>query len=232
MRLLLATLLCAVLLGGDELVLPASDRLQAQALAYAQSAVAGLDGTYTFKYISNSILPRVTKGDLTFEPTHLSRTDPTGRFYASFNVQNQGRTIGMVRVDLEGQWTGKLLRCHAALPRKAVPAEGQLEAFEFEGTPPAGALRSLPEGMRLRGPVAQGHILVRADLEPIPLVLMGDTVRVELVQGDLSITAEAVARSSGALGEKVRLEMPVAHKMLQAVVTGPDEARVQWGGSK
>ena len=49
----------------------------------------------------------------------------------------------------------------------------------------------------------------------------GTTVRVEVVSGALTIALEAVARGNGAVGEKVRLEMPSSHKNLQAVVTRP-----------
>jgi len=62
------------------------------------------------------------------------------------------------------------------------------------------------------------------------VVNAGDQVRVEVVNGPLVIAVEALARTSGAVGEKVRLEMPSGHKNLQAVVTGPGEARVQWAG--
>ena len=233
MRALLFLLLCAALAAGEpEVVLPPGDRLQAQALAYAEAQVAGRDGTYTFKVVAPPALPPYAKGDLVFEAAHLSRAEPSGRFYASFNAFAGGRPIGMVRVDMEGTWSGKLLRFRTAMPRKAVPDAGQLESFEFEGTPQAGALHEMPDGFRLRLPVIQGHILLKADLEPIPLVLMGEPVRLEVVDGDLSVTVDATARSSGAQGEKVRLEMPTSHKMLMALVTGPGEARVQWGGAK
>jgi len=135
-------------------------------------------------------------------------------------------------VDMDGQWKGQLLRFRSALPRRAVPEPGQMEAFDFEGVPPAGALRELPEGFRLRGPVIQGKVLVRTDLEAIPLINAGDPVRLALVDGDLSITVDALARSGGAAGDKVRLEMPTTRRTVQAVVTGPGEARVQWAGSK
>lgn len=233
MRGLCLALLCGALLGGEpEILLPPGDRLQAQALAYVQAQVEGREGSYTFKVVSAPALPPSPKGELVFEPNHLSRSEPSGRFFVTFNAFAGGRAIGMVRVDLEGVWTGKLLRFRTALPRKAVPDDEQLESFEFQGTPLAGALTAMPAGYRLRLPVIQGHILLRSDLEPIPLVLMGDPVRVEVVDGDLTLTLDATARSSGALGDKVRLEMPTSHKILMAEVTGLGEARVQWAGSK
>jgi flagella basal body P-ring formation protein FlgA len=235
---LLAAFLVLFLAGGvlraeePAILLPAADRLQAQALAYAQAQAVGREGAYTFKVTSVAVLPRAPKGDLVFEPAHLSRPDLAGRFYISFNATAGGHLLGMVRVDLEGRWTGKLLRFRTALGRKAVPEPGQMEVYDFEGTPPVGALTALPEGQRLRGPVSPGHVLVRTDLEPIPLITMGDPVRVAVADGDLIITVDAVARSTGAMGDKIRLEMPTSRKLLQGFVTGVGTARVVLAGSK
>jgi len=230
--ILASLLLCAALGAGEEIPLPPGDRLQAQALAYVQEQVSGREGTYTFKVVHLPVLPRPAKGELAFEPAHLSRAELTGRFYVSFNAVAGGRNLGMVRVDMEGRWAGKLLRFRGAQPRKTPLEPGQLEAFDFEGSPPPGALRTPPPGHRLRGPVAEGHVLVRTDLEPIPLVNAGDPVRLELVDGDLTVAVDAVAKSAGALGDRVRLEMPTSRKLVQAVVTGPGSARVRLGGSK
>ena len=138
----------------------------------------------------------------------------------------------MVRVDMDGHWTGSLLKFRTALARRAVPAEDDLERIDFEGAPPAGALGELPAGCRLRNPVLPGHLLTQTDLEPIPLVNIGDTVRVEVVDGALSIRLDAVALGTGAEGARIRLELPSAHKVLQGVVTGPGEVRIVRGGAK
>ena len=215
----------------DEAALPAVDRLQRDALAYVEAQAAGLPGAFVFRVVKPPILPRST-GELRFEPDHLSKRDLSGRFFASFKVSLEGRALGMVRVDLDGHWRGKLLRTRVALLRKAVPERDQLEQMDFEGNPPVGALAELPEGFRLKMALAPGHILSHADLEAIPVILAGDRVRLEVVNGSLTIAVESLARSNGALGDKVRLELPNSRKIIQAVVTGPGEARAQWAGSK
>jgi len=211
--------------------LPAVERLQTVALAYVETQAAGMAGHYSFRMLNPPVLPR--NGDparFTFEPVRLSQRDLGGHFFVSCKVSLGGRPLGLVRVDLEGKWTGKLLRTRDPLARKTVPEPGQFEQVSFDGTPPAGALSELPEGYRLRAPLSAGHVLIMQDLETIPVVVAGDQVRVELVNGGLVIATEGLARSSGAVGEKIRLEMPSSHKNLQAVVTGPGEARVPWAG--
>jgi flagella basal body P-ring formation protein FlgA len=141
-----------------------------------------------------------------------------------------GRPAGLVRVDIEGTWTGQLLRARAALAHWTVPEAEQFEQVDFQGNPPPGALSGIPAGYRLRAPVGAGHLLAMQDLETIPVVSPGEDVRLDLVSGPLTITIAATARSGGAVGDKIRLEMPTSHKIVQAVVTGPDAARVQWAG--
>jgi len=231
MRILGLFLAGALLGAAPKPVLTPVERLSQDALAYVQAQAAGLPGAYVFHVVAPPVLPR-SVGDLRFEPDHLSRHELSGRFFASFAASLDGRSLGMVRVDMEGKWSGKLLRTRMGLPRKTIPDLSQLEEMTFEGDPPSGALAALPAGFRLRGPVPPGHILTQADLEPVPVVLAGDQVRLEMVNGGLSIALETLARSNGALGEKVRLELPTSHKMFQAIVTGPDQARSQWAGAK
>ena len=207
------------------------EQLQVDAIAYVEAQAAALAGHYTFRVVKPPAIPRVPPGaKLTFEPTNLSRRDLGGILFASFKMKVDGRPAGMVRVDLEGRWNGQLLRAKAPLPRKTVLDADQFEPVPFEGNPPVGALSELPAGYRLRTPVSSGHFLAMIDLETIPVVAAGEQVRLEVVSGSLTIALEALARSGGAVGEKVRLEMPTSHKNVQAVVTGPGEARLQWSG--
>jgi flagella basal body P-ring formation protein FlgA len=215
----------------DPVPLTPVEQLQQDALSYVQAQAGTLAGHYTFHVLKPPSVPRVLAGaKLTFEPANLSRRDLGGVFFVSFKMKLDGRPAGMLRVDMEGKWTGMVLRAKAPLQRKTIPAADAFEVEPFEGNPPPGALSEVPAGYRLRLPVAAGHLLTMVDLESIPVVTAGDQVRVELVSGALVIAVDAVARSNGAVGEKVRLEMPTSHKNLQAVVTGPGEARLLWAG--
>jgi hypothetical protein len=226
--LLATTALCAA--SADPELAPV-DQVQVDAVAYAQAQTQGLPGSYTFRVVRPpTIAHTAVEGKIAFEAAHLSRRDLGGFFFVTFKETEDGRLLGLVRVDLEGKWKGQLLRTQATLVRKAVPTEGQCLSETFEGTPPPGALSEFPAGYRLRTSVGPGHILTMQDLETIPVVLAGETVRLEMVSGPLVIAMEATARSNGAVGDKVRLEMPTTHKNLQAEVIAPGEARVQWAG--
>jgi flagella basal body P-ring formation protein FlgA len=207
------------------------DQIQNEAIAFAQAQSQGLPGSYSFRVVRPPTIPHTALGGkIAFEAARLSRRDLGGFFFVTYKETEDGRPLGMVRVDLEGKWKGKLLRTQMTLARKTVPTEEQCQLETFEGTPPPGALSEFPAGYRLRTPVGAGHVLTMQDLETIPVILAGETVRLELVSGPLVIAMEVMARSNGAVGDKVRLEMPTTHKNLQAEVIAPGEARVQWAG--
>lgn len=211
---------------GQELSL--EERLQTEAVTYAEAQAAGLEGTVAIRVLRPPALPRLPAGTVRFEPMGASKREFTGPFFVTFRLFVNQRPAGSVRVDLEGRWTGTLLRARQAMPKKAVPTDEQLEEVPFEGVPPPGALTEFPAGFQLRIPVSPGHVLVRTDLQAIPVINIGDPVRLELVCGSLVVASETVARTAGAMGDKIRLELPNSRRCLQAQITGPGEARIQW----
>lgn len=204
-----------------------AERLRMEAIAAAESQCAQAEGTWTFRVVAPIAVPPHGKESLRVEFSHLSRKELTGRFFAAFRIFEGGRLIGSARVDMEGSWKGSVLQAKTPLARKSIPEADQLESVPFEGAPPPGFLQEIPAGYRLRNAIQPGKVITRADLEPIPLISAGDRVRLELVSGGLVIATEALARSQGALGERVRLELP-SRKQVQGVVTAEGEARISW----
>jgi flagella basal body P-ring formation protein FlgA len=205
--------------------LPLADQAVVAALAFAEGQAAGRAGKYTFKVVQLPIVPALRPGAAAVEASHLSKLEPQGRFFVALRVNVDGRPAGTMRVDLEGQWMGEVLKARTSLARRQALTEDLVERVPMEGQPPAGALSDIPQGMRLRIPVTVGRILTRADLEPIPLINPGDKVRVVAVAGDLTVQAEGTARSGGVIGDAIRLEMP-SRRMISAHITAPGEARI------
>ena len=198
-------------------------RLAAEAVSFAEAEAAKLPGTYRIRLVQQPVVPSVPGGEVRIDSLRLSKGEPAGRFFVSIQLTAGGRPAGFARVDLEGTWTGHLLRTRENLARKAVLDPSQLESAPFEGTPPPGSLTTLPEGMRLRQSVNAGKVLTRADLESIPLVQSGERVRLSATTPGLSIQVEGTARSSGGQGERVRVEIAGTRKLVQAVVSGERE---------
>lgn len=222
MRLLLILLTALTLMGED-----LSARIQAEAIAFAEARAAGQPGTFAFRIVKPPVLPPLRPGAVTVEPSHLSKQEPSGRCFVAVRVFVDGQLAGMARVDIDGSWKGELLRARSSLARKQTLTEDLFEAVPFEGQIPPGALTELPEGMRLRQPLQAGKWLTRADLEAIPLVSAGERVRLRASFDALILETEATARSSGARGDSVRLELPT-RKFVTAKVSGHGEARLDF----
>ncbi|HJV89708.1 MAG TPA: flagellar basal body P-ring formation chaperone FlgA [Holophagaceae bacterium] len=222
--LLLAVFACLGLAAGED---PRTVQLADAAIAQAQSVAGRLPGEWKIKLVQPPVLPPMLgPGPITVLGAHLSKRDPVGRFFVVLDMQMDGRRAGQVRVDLEGRWTGQLWRSREAVPRRTLLEESMLEAVPFEGIPPDGALLEMPKDMRSKGPLSAGHTLTQMDVEVIPLVQAGERVKLTAEVDGLTVTSEALARSSGALGERVRLEALGTRKPIKAVVTGPAEAKL------
>ncbi|HJW32925.1 MAG TPA: flagellar basal body P-ring formation chaperone FlgA [Holophagaceae bacterium] len=221
---LLLLLACLGLQAGED---PRAVQLAEAAIARAEAVAVNLPGEWKFKLVQAPVLPPLLgPGPITVLGTHLSKRDPVGRFFVVLDMQMDGRRAGQVRVDLEGRWVGQLWRSREALARRTSIEESMLEAVPFEGVPPDGALLEMPKGMRTKGPLSAGHTLTQLDVEVIPLVQAGERVKLTAEVEGLTVTTEALARSSGALGERIRLEAPGTRKPIKAVVTGPAEAKL------
>lgn len=225
MRALLFLLLASLgLQAGED---PRTVQLAEAALARSEAVASHLPGEWKIKLVQAPVLsPMLGPGPITVLAAHLSKRDPVGRFFVVLDMQMDGRRAGQVRVDLEGRWVGTLWRSREAVARRTLLEEAMLEAVPFEGIPPDGALLELPKGMRTKGPLAAGHTLTQLDVEVIPLVQAGERVKLTAEVEGLTVTTEALARTSGALGDRIRLEAPGTRKPIKAMVTGPAEAKL------
>jgi len=208
------------------------EQLGLQAVAFAENVANSFPGQYTIQVSRPPKLPPLKTGQVTFEAERLSKQEPIGRFFVVFRIYVDGHPALTARVDMEGAWSGYLYRAKNALQRKSVITEADFEAMPFTGIPPAGALKELPDNIRLRQPITVGKTLTQMDIEPIPLISATDKVRVTFQNGSLQIISEATARSSGMRGDRVRLEMDGSKKLVQALVTGPGEAIIDVRNTK
>jgi flagella basal body P-ring formation protein FlgA len=204
-----------------------AERLAEAAMAFAKAEAAKLGGEHRFKVAQPPRVPFTRPGALSFEPSHLSKREPLGRFFVVVALKVDGEKVGMARVDLDGSWVGTVLRAKGDLARKTELSSELVERSPFDGVPPEGALTEIPEGQRLMRAVTAGRILTRGDLETIPLVQSGDKVRLTATHEVLTISLDTTARSRAGLGDRVRLEAPGSRRQVVAVVTGPGEARLQ-----
>ena len=80
--------------------------------------------------------------------------------------------------------------------------------------------------MRARRVISSGHILLKGDVEPMPQILRGQEVTVEVKYRSVDIETSAVAMREGRLGESVTLQNPGSHMVYAARVVGQGRAVV------
>jgi flagella basal body P-ring formation protein FlgA len=111
--------------------------------------------------------------------------------------------------ELIGAGDLRMMQLHAALVRSEIARQ------------PADAL-----GLTPRRTLAPGQPMVLADLGKPAVVTKGQAVLLRLEGPGLTMTATAQAMASAGLGERVRLRNTVSGAVLEALVSGPGEARL------
>jgi flagella basal body P-ring formation protein FlgA len=81
-------------------------------------------------------------------------------------------------------------------------------------------------GQEARRALGEGHLLRAADLVEPTLVKNNTTVSMVLKSGGLTLTATAQALRDGKKGEAIQVMNVQSKRVLQAVVTGPNEVAV------
>ena len=164
---------------------------------------------------------------LSYEPEH-------GRFSALLSVSAPG--MASVQARISGQVVPMVrtaVASHRLAPGSVLAAgDGQQARVRLASLRGGAAL--LPEaamGLSTRRPVAAGQALSAADLVRPPMVLRGATVRMTLNSEGIALSAQGIAAESGARGDRIRVENPASHRIVEAEVTGQDEVRVSPGAN-
>ena len=84
-------------------------------------------------------------------------------------------------------------------------------------------------GLSARRGLKAGVPVITADLEHPQIVAKGALVTMTVVTSNLTLSAIGRSQEAGSLGDTIRLVNPSSSKVIQATVTGPNEARVNVG---
>ena len=83
------------------------------------------------------------------------------------------------------------------------------------------------ERLRARRALRPGTVISKWDVEPTPDVSAKDLVIVEVVQGALRVTAEAMAKEDGFWGETIWVQNVKSKRRLRVRVTGPGRVTLE-----
>jgi flagella basal body P-ring formation protein FlgA len=86
---------------------------------------------------------------------------------------------------------------------------------------------ALATGMEVRRALREGQPIRTSDLSEPTLVKSGESVSMVLKSGSLNLTAAGQALSDGKMGAAIQVMNTQSKRVLQAIVTGPDQVTVQ-----
>ena len=167
--------------------------------------------------------------DIAPEITQLNYEPQGGRFTAMLTVA--ARDMPPVEMRVAGQVVAMAHTATAAhrLSPGSTLAMDDVQMTRVRLSSLHGAAPVSPEaivGMAPRHDVPAGAVLTSADLTRPPLVLRGALVRMRLDSGGISLCAQGIAAQSGARGDRIRVENPVSHSIVEAEIIGDGEVRV------
>jgi len=81
-------------------------------------------------------------------------------------------------------------------------------------------------GKRAARQIQAGNVLTNQWLQDLPVVEKGDAIRIISSINKVKVAVDAVARESGAIGEKIWAENAVSHKMVRVMIKGKGQAEL------
>jgi flagella basal body P-ring formation protein FlgA len=190
--------------------------------AFVRSRAQGHPEEYTVEFLSvpdSVVLPeggcaafvndpgiRIFRGALNVEVEFRKDDRVEGRCSASFVVRTHrmvlvaartlDRNMQVTASDVREQWMET-----TELPEEIIVGMDQLA------------------GMRTRRIVTEGSVIPAGALEPVPLVMHGQVVRLVVRRGPVTLSTQAIARADGRRGEIIPVQQMGTHGRLKAKVT-------------
>lgn len=117
-----------------------------------------------------------------------------------------------------------------SLPKHMQPGCANLEQRQTDvsslpSPPLAGDCASF--GLRLRRDLQAGDVLLGNELEPVPAISEGDTVKLELSEGGINIEAGALALTDGLIGQQIPVQATTSKEAVIATVIAPDTVNIR-----
>ena len=204
-----------------------------RAAAELQAALASGHSKVELRPVSHVDVLRLPPGDVSIAvklpSTQGAALQPARRMRVDVELAQQGEPLRRIPLWFEVQafapgWIarGDLPTGH---PLNADDLEqGLVDRARLGGDAIADATEAI--GMRLRRPMRSGDGLRRSLLEPMPAVLRGNTVSVQLKSGPVTVGSSGVALADGSAGQLVPVKLSSA-QVLRGRVVGPGLLEVE-----
>ncbi len=212
-------------LGPQEAVMPPLHAALHDAGAPDESDI-DLSG-FTPPLVAVEAMPQVTIEQSQYDAT-------SGLFTAMAAISVEGQPVQRLRLSGRVQEMVDLPVPVRRLLPGAVIAVGDLQTQHLRAGQWRGELLHDPAqaiGMAVRHMAASGQPIPLANLARPVAVQKGARVVLDLRGPGLSLTAIGQAMEPGAIGERITVLNPISHALVEAEITGPDQARVTPGAA-
>ncbi len=172
------------------------------------------------------------EGGFSAVATSLQYDAASGHFTALLTVT--GPTIEPISTAVSGraEATMELPVAVTRLPAGTVVGAGDLQMARVRVSQIGGEVARQPEqaiGLQLREQIAAGQPVPRSELMRPELVKKGAHVIMLLDSPGLAVTAEGLALEGGGEGERIRVQNPMSHAVVEAEVLADGRVRVEPG---
>jgi flagella basal body P-ring formation protein FlgA len=172
---------------------------------------------------------RASTGPATLEVTLPAPRDLIGPLVVSVAVRQHGALVRRLGVPLLMHRFADLVVLARPLRRGDLVQSDMVRIERSERPPRDEAYLAIADvvGFRARRQLEVGRALTTRDVEPLPLVESGASVRVLFERGTLEVEVRAEALSDGWAGDRIRVRSKELGSMIEGVVIGPGLIRFE-----
>jgi len=153
---------------------------------------------------------------------------PKGQFAFQMAIVQGGKVLrGPVRCEMKVSIpviiaASPIMRGELITPEKCVLKKIDITHY---GIVPCDSLSQVV-GMRAIRQIQAGNVLTKQWLQDLPVVEKGDMIRIISTINKIKVAVDAIARESGAIGEKIWVENSASHKMVRVVIKSKGHAEL------
>jgi flagella basal body P-ring formation protein FlgA len=197
--------------------------------AQLQSRSSGLPGTLELKVLGRDDSLRLPAGRHEIQVGAVAGAWPRARVAVPVRHLVDARPVRSQTVWVAVRWWNQAEVYADAFPAGTPVAalKHRQERVDLAPFGPAFADASPPAGQRLRRPVRAGQPLSAADFEPMPDVLAGTELQVEVVRGAVRLSTSGRALAEGSVGDHIPVALDARRQPVISTILSPQAVRVE-----
>ncbi|MCP4581893.1 MAG: flagellar basal body P-ring formation protein FlgA [candidate division Zixibacteria bacterium] len=197
---------------------PASDKVEQAIRTYVQGnfAIDNAEFQYDFRRINWSLLPSELDSVKIFR---IGKDSPFGTTIFTLGIYNDGDLAKAIPVSV-----GVTLSVDALVTRTTINVGDKLQDLVLENRTITGRNEmpltdlTLLEGKQARKYIRPGSIIYPSMIENIPVLKLGDKVKILIEKGSIIVTADGLVRQKGSTGDIIRVVNTGSKKTIKAEI--------------